>query len=275
VACWLGGLFVFLPCCQLLVGCCLTGECGWSYVCAQYVGRATGFDAYLANNGVTVKCPGVDVGKTFTLGNTEYTRRSLTEPDGDDLVDVINEAARATTCTTGVTDMSDEAFGWLRINALEPIDYDITHFDTDAVTTFEDTIGPTFNQKIGVWNTSSVVSMRGMFENAAFNQYIGDWDTSNVEDMDYMFEAAADFDQDIGGWDTGKVESMNFMFEDAQEFNQNLENWTASPTGQCNYFGQRATAWLASDACGGENPCTEVPPLSTSLKEAGCEIFGN
>ena len=62
---------------------------------------------YLDTNGVTVKCPGLAVGDTFTLGVTTYTRRDLAglrtlvgngaAPTGWDLL--------PTSCTTGVTDM--------------------------------------------------------------------------------------------------------------------------------------------------------------------------
>ena len=56
------------------------------------------------------------------------------------------------------------------------------------------------NQDIGAWDTSNVVYMHFMFENAtSFNQDIGFWDTSNVTSMNGMFEWAGLFNQDIGG----------------------------------------------------------------------------
>lgn len=41
-----------------------------------------------------------------------------------------------------------------------------------------------FNQPIGVWNTSQVLNMSFMFYQAtSFNQPIGSWDTSRITDM--------------------------------------------------------------------------------------------
>jgi len=59
-------------------------------------------DFYLDANGVTVKCPGVAVGASFTLRGVTYTRR-----DRARLMALlgINEAEMATSCTTGVTNM--------------------------------------------------------------------------------------------------------------------------------------------------------------------------
>ena len=52
--------------------------------------------------------------------------------------------------------------------------------------TFEDAIR--FNGDIGVQNTSSVMTTKGMFENAvSFNQDLHLWDTSKVSNMHYMF----------------------------------------------------------------------------------------
>ena len=39
-----------------------------------------------------------------------------------------------------------------------------------------------FNQPIGNWDTSKVITMESMFEDAkSFNQPIGNWDISNVK----------------------------------------------------------------------------------------------
>jgi hypothetical protein len=61
-------------------------------------------DFYLAPNGVTVKCPGVAVGASFDLNGVIYTKRGLEGLKG--LVGVA-EAALVTSCTSGVTDMSE------------------------------------------------------------------------------------------------------------------------------------------------------------------------
>ena len=57
-----------------------------------------------APNGVTVLCPGVAVGDSFTLGGVTYTKRDRAGLMA--LVGSANEADLVTSCTTGVTDMS-------------------------------------------------------------------------------------------------------------------------------------------------------------------------
>ena len=56
-----------------------------------------------------------------------------------------------------------------------------------------------FNGDIGYWETSSVTTMRNMFDsNSRFNQDIGNWNVSKVTIMRQMFSLASQFDQDIG-----------------------------------------------------------------------------
>ena len=61
-----------------------------------------------APNGVTVLCPGVAVGDSFTLGGVTYTKRDRAGLLA--LVGSANEADLVTSCTTGVTDMSSMFF---------------------------------------------------------------------------------------------------------------------------------------------------------------------
>jgi surface protein len=85
-----------------------------------------------------------------------------------------------------------------------------------------------FNQPIGVWDTSNVTTMSAMFVNAtSFNQPIGLWNTSNVTSMFQMF-ANTPFNQDIGGWDVSKVENMGQMFYNTNSFNQDISLWNTS-----------------------------------------------
>jgi surface protein len=83
-----------------------------------------------------------------------------------------------------------------------------------------------FNQPIGNWNTSAVIDMSYMFTSSAFNQPIGNWNTSMVNDMSEMFLFASAFNQPIGNWNTSAVTDMSFMFDGASSFNQNIGSWT-------------------------------------------------
>ena len=71
----------------------------------------------------------------------------------------------------------------------------------------------TFNSPLH-FDTSSVVSMAGMFQGAsAFNQPLS-FDTSSVTDMSQMFQGATAYNQPLS-FDTSKVTDMSRMFEEA------------------------------------------------------------
>ena len=110
---------------------------------------------------------------------------------------------------------------------------------------------------LSLWDTSSVLSMKGMFQNArAFNVDISNWDTSNVFNMYGMFDGAESFNQPIGSWDTSNVTNMDAMFYNAYAFNQDLSGWTTSLTAQPDAFSAYANStWTA-------NKATKFPFLS-------------
>ena len=87
----------------------------------------------------------------------------------------------------------------------------------------------TFNEDIGYWDVSNVVTMRNMFNRAVdFNQDISNWDVRNVTNMEGMFWNARSFNQDISKWNVSNVIDMRFMFWDAVSFDQNLNCWDVS-----------------------------------------------
>ena len=108
----------------------------------------------------------------------------------------------------------------------------------------------TFNQYIGDWDTSSVVTFFHMFSVAStFNQYIGDWDTSSVVTFSYMFHKARTFNQYIGDWNTSSATEFDGMFFSARVFNQDLSGWDVSKATEfsgmfyASAFNQNLCAW--------------------------------
>jgi surface protein len=92
-------------------------------------------------------------------------------------------------------------------------------------------LATSFNQPIGDWDVSNVVSMDGMFKNASsFNQPIGNWNISQVTDIRGMFSYATSFNQPIGDWDVSSVSNMSNMFNESGLSTDNydgiLNNWS-------------------------------------------------
>jgi surface protein len=180
----------------------------------------------LNSNGVTVECPGVAVGSSFTLGGVTYTRRDRAGLDAL-IAGTTDEAALETTCTTGISDMSelfsDDQF-ISKVSNPSTFNPDLSSWDTRAVRdmAYMFSTAAAFNQDISWWNTGAVTNMSYVFCMAsAFNQDIGsgNWDTRAVRDMSYMFYDAEAFDQDISSWSMGEVTSMYRMFDRAAAFN--------------------------------------------------------
>ena len=185
----------------------------------------------------TIVCDTLTNGATFILGNTTYTKRDRTQ---------INTGNAATSCTSGITDMSD----LFRVG---------TGYKGNT----------TFNGDISHWDTSSVTDMESMFRgSSAFNQAIGNWDTSSVADMSTMFAGAAAFNQAIGNWDTSSVTNMNYMFQLATAFNQDLSGWcVAKITGVPTDFATLASAFNSPPIWG------SCPSNSTLVKADDQQIL--
>jgi surface protein len=82
---------------------------------------------YVAPNGVTVMCPGVAVGDTFDINDLTFTKVDSTTLQSL----VSNEGSwpqLATSCTTGVTDMSN------LFRKKKNFNVDISSWDTSSVT---------------------------------------------------------------------------------------------------------------------------------------------
>ena len=121
-------------------------------------------------------------------------------------------------------------------------------WDTQLVTDMSNAFNGkgTVNYDISRWNTSKVINMEKMFENAfIFNQSIDTntvkshpnpvitlpyiaWDVSGVQNMGGMFNNAYAFNQPLNNWNVGNVTKMEFMFYAATAFNQPLNNWDVS-----------------------------------------------
>ena len=176
----------------------------------------------IADNGITIVCDAAANGSEFSYSGTIYTKRTRDEITVDNA---------ATSCTSGITNMS----GLFRVNTgfggTATFNADISHWDTSSVTLMNRMFNnvSAFNSDISAWDTSSVTEMVSMFQSAsAFNRDIGAWDTSSVINMGSMFERASTFNQDIGNWDTGNVSTMNSMFSLASAFNQDISGWDTS-----------------------------------------------
>ncbi len=134
-----------------------------------------------ARNGVTITCDNAALGDTGVVDGVTYTKRA----SGD-----ITVANAATTCTSGITDMSRLFNGEYQFNE------DITH-----------------------WDTSSVTDMSEMFRQArVFDQNISSWDTSGVTDMFSMFRTATEFNQNISSWCVHAIVSKPASFDSLAYF---------------------------------------------------------
>ena len=66
-----------------------------------------------------------------------------------------------------------------------------------------------FNSDVSKWVTSSVTTLRQMFEGAKmFNSDISKWDMSSATDMLAMFKGCIVFNSDISKWDVSSATDM-------------------------------------------------------------------
>ena len=166
---------------------------------------------FLANNGVTVKCPDAEIGDTETVNGITYTKRSKSQ---------ITSSNASATCTSGIQNM-EELFSQSAFNG------DISTWDVSSVTNMTRMFyNSNFDQPIGNWDVSNVTDMVEMFWNSNFNQPLANWDVSSVIDMTQMFYNS-NFNKPIGNWDVSNVGLMREMFWNSN-FNQPINSWCVS-----------------------------------------------
>ena len=143
---------------------------------------------------------------------------------------------------TLVTNMDNMLNGPTQIIEHAPMN----NWDTSSVTSMKGTFqnNADFNQDLSNWDTSNVTNMAHMFDNATnFQQDISSWDVSNVINMDSMFRFAGFFNADISGWDVSNVVNMNHMFDNAFAFSNNIGNWDVSIVVSMNFMFRSAVAF--------------------------------
>ncbi|MGV8086373.1 MAG: BspA family leucine-rich repeat surface protein [Candidatus Woesearchaeota archaeon] len=181
--------------------------------------------------------------ENLTLIECTYTNMSEMYKNLYDFSAIGDISEWNTTCITDMNSMFENS------NFNQPIG----NWDTSNVISMRKMFSEAteFNQPIGNWNTSNVIDMSNMFKGAtSFNQEIGNWDTHNIIDTSNMFNGAALFNQELGNWDTSSIRNMNWMFQSAYAFNQDISSWDTSELttiqGMFNYayaFNQDISSW--------------------------------
>lgn len=176
---------------------------------------------FLAENGVTIKCPNATVGEKGSVDDIEY------EAVDRELLDqrITQNTDLSRVCTSLVKNMNRVFYGKGSFNQA------IGNWDVGNVTDMSGmfSYANSFNQPIGDWDVSSVTNMEAMFTGAEqFNKSIGNWDVSSVTNMRTMFTGAEQFNQPIGDWDVSSVMNMDYMFYNAHAFNQDITEWCVS-----------------------------------------------
>lgn len=184
---------------------------------------------YLAENGVTIKCPYADVGESGVINGIIYTKRSATQ---------IRSNNAESSCTSGIKDMT-----LMFVNT--SLSADISSWDVSNVKSMDRMFmgASSFNGDLSNWDVSSVRNMQAMFYRASsFNGDISSWDVSRVTNMKSIFTEAKSFNGNINEWDISSINNMYGMFMDAISFNQNLNNWDVSNVTNMNsmFFGAKS-----------------------------------
>lgn len=184
----------------------------------------------LALNGVTVTCQAAEIGDTGVVNGIEYTKR-----DRDGLIalvgDADTEAELATSCTTGVEDMS-ELFGYVE----DVRDFNVGTFNLFTIRS--NVANPAeFNPDLSTWDMSSVMDMSSMMAGAtAFEGDVSAWDTSKVVNMSFALAGNDVFNSRLDAWNTSSAVDMRGMLFEALAFNQNLDGLVTSRATNTSYL---------------------------------------
>ena len=185
---------------------------------------------YLEENNVTINCFDAEIGDTFEINDTTYTKRNIEQ---------ITTKNAATTCTSGIDNMDGLFENEISFNE------DISHWDVSSVKNMNEMFfrAESFNQNINYWDVSNVEGMNHMFAVAkSFDQPLGDWDVSSVKTMNSMF-ASTPFNQDISGWNLESSLTTDAMFAFNTEFNQDISSWNVSSVENMQIMFERATSF--------------------------------
>jgi surface protein len=244
-------------------------------------------------NGITVVCTDAVEGEKGIISykgeDRVFTKRSK---------DQITTDNAASTCTSGITDMSylfdgksnfdQDISSWdvsqvvnmeKMFNNAHTFNQDISNWDVSSVTNMYAMFfnAQIFNQDLSSWNVGAVTNMGAMFNSATlFNQDISSWNVSSVIFMDAMFASTSAFNQPIGNWDVSSVEYMNVMFSGATAFNQDINNWGEKTSKVSNMslmfshasaFNQDISSWNVSSVLNMENMFQEATSFNQDLSQ--------
>jgi len=117
---------------------------------------------------------------------------------------------------------------------------------------------------IALWDTSRVTNMDYLFGSynpygsydwaADFNSDLAQWNTSSVTSILGMFNEARFFNSNLSLWDTSRVMNMNEMFYYAEVFNSDLSQWNTS----------QVTHFCTHKTSSKEEPSSKTPQKSSS-----------
>ena len=136
--------------------------------------------------------------------------------------------------TSSTTSMFSLFLGLTKLQSL-----DVSHFNTSLVTNMGYTFGGMYSLTslpISGWDVSAVSSFWATFANSPnLSVDLSSWNTSSVTSLRSMFQGCESMDlTPVMSWDTSKVASMASMFQDCQwNGDLNLSTWN---TGACKEF---------------------------------------